>query len=163
MSAGCGLSIVLPGPAHLCNLAVSKGIFTSLYCLVMFSGATGSVCCYTSLLPLGGTLPFLFPTLTWVILKLQDTAHVTLCCCCCSTVCALCSVPAGPRMLEEQSVCNALLLHLLQHHKVILALPAEDTVASSPPPPHLSAHSNFEVNIFPCTIQQQLSPVTTYQ
>ncbi|XP_045556858.1 protein FAM13C isoform X2 [Salmo salar] len=52
-------------------------------------------------------------------------------------------------MLEEQSVCNALLLHLLRHHSVVFICPldlphtppSQDT--PSPPPP-LAALSHFE-------------------
>ncbi|XP_021467999.1 protein FAM13A-like [Oncorhynchus mykiss] len=59
-------------------------------------------------------------------------------------------VPSGPGMLEEQSVCNALLLHLLRHQSVVFICPpdlphpppSQDT--PSPPPP-LAALSHFEV------------------
>ncbi|KAM9804135.1 protein FAM13A-like [Neosynchiropus ocellatus] len=56
-------------------------------------------------------------------------------------------VPAGPRMLEEQSVCNGMLLHLLRHHSVLLP---SSVTSSSPPPPTLSALSHLKLQPSSC-------------
>ncbi|XP_068184330.1 protein FAM13A-like isoform X2 [Antennarius striatus] len=68
-------------------------------------------------------------------------------------------VPAGPRMLEEQNVCNALLLHLLRHQKsLLIKTPGDMAVpsieSSSPPPPTLSSNFRFEVRPGHCNSVQ---------
>ncbi|XP_056148279.1 protein FAM13A-like [Lampris incognitus] len=90
--------------------------------------------------------------------------------------CIFC-IPAGPRMVAEQKVCNSLFLHLLRDqsvlfkppHKVFHVLPPQDTTAttppssppppatppSSPPPPALSALSELQTPPSSCCSEKR--------
>ncbi|XP_028324371.1 protein FAM13A-like isoform X2 [Gouania willdenowi] len=65
-------------------------------------------------------------------------------------------VQTGPKMLEEQSLCNDLLLHLLKHHHVLLPVQTQDTsvVSSSTRPPSLSSLSHSKVMSSSCVSEQ---------